>query len=368
LIKVCYTGPYSDPSGYGEATRNFIAALDNVGIKTTTQKVKQVSDNCDLGWMEQRCTELENQFDDYSIKIIHLTPDIYKDYMEEGKYHIGHLFWETDRLPRGWAEACNQMDEIWTASNEQAYMMRNSGVTVPIKAFPQPIGKKPVVPRFASDKFTFYSIFQWTPRKNPRALIQAYWEAFEGHDDVLLTIKTFGRNYSDQEKDIVRREIRGIRGRKYTAEKYPPVIISQDIFSRNEIWEYHERGDCFVLPTRGEGWCRPAAEACLSGNPVIITGCTGLSDYMGNQYLFNLPYEMTPLRWNPHIKYYEEGQKWAEVNFDELVQTMQYVYRNRIDAKKRSENAKQFVIDNFSLQCVGEMIKGRLNQIADTIS
>jgi len=200
MMKICYTGSWSDASGYGEANRNYIAALHAANIDVTTERVSQVSESTNLGWMGQLCKRLENSFDDYSVKVIHLTPDIYHLYMEQGKYHIGHLFWETDKLPKSWVAPCNRMDEIWTASEPMADVIRGSGVTVPIFAFPQPIELINQVAPTPHDNFHFYSIFQWTPRKNPAALLEAYWKAFEGNDNVTLMLKTFRLNYSRAER------------------------------------------------------------------------------------------------------------------------------------------------------------------------
>ena len=38
--------------------------------------------------------------------------------------------------------------------------------------------------------------------------------------------------------------------------------------------------DCFVLPTHGEGWCRPCMEAMAAGLPAIVTGWSGHTDFM----------------------------------------------------------------------------------------
>jgi len=52
--------------------------------------------------------------------------------MEDGKYHIGRLPWETDVLPKDWIAPCNKMSEIWTMTADQAEIIKKSGVTTPI--------------------------------------------------------------------------------------------------------------------------------------------------------------------------------------------------------------------------------------------
>jgi len=132
MIACRYLGSWRDHSGYGMANRNYIAALFVSGIDISTECVIQVPERATFGWTEELCEQLENRDVDFKIKIIHLTPDMYLKYKEPGKYHIGHLAWETSQLPKDWIEPCNSMDEIWTMAPHQEEAMRRSGVKVPI--------------------------------------------------------------------------------------------------------------------------------------------------------------------------------------------------------------------------------------------
>src|SRR3990167_6844370 len=196
-LSVKYTGAFLDHSGYGQAGRAFVASLHLAGVDVTTETAVHVKEKTHFSWEGELCYSLQNRDIPYKIKIVHLTPDMYESYIEPKKYHIARLAWETDRLPKGWDRFCNQMGEIWTSSAHMVELFKKSGVRVPMYHFPEPIdvtmGDKNYgkfgVPTHTG--YLFYSIFQWIKRKNPRALLKAYWKAFEGQDDVSLLIKTF---------------------------------------------------------------------------------------------------------------------------------------------------------------------------------
>src|SRR4051812_27781725 len=119
-MKVKYCGPAKDYSGYGEANRHDIAALMAAGLDVTTQIPMYVLEISDYGKLGKLAVEAENRYEGYEIKIIHTTPNTYKQFMEPGKYHIGRVFWETDKLPDDFAKNCELMDEIWTGSQYNA--------------------------------------------------------------------------------------------------------------------------------------------------------------------------------------------------------------------------------------------------------
>ena len=119
---ILYCSSANSPSGYGNAARQDITALYNVGVDISCQTIYQMPERISYGWQGELCINLENRNIPYKIKVTHLTPDTALNYMEKGKYHILRLFWETDKLPQGWADICNQISEIWTSSSAIKFM------------------------------------------------------------------------------------------------------------------------------------------------------------------------------------------------------------------------------------------------------
>lgn len=146
-------------------------------------------------------------------------------------------------------------------------------------------------------------------------------------------------------------------------DDYPQVFIHDEIMSQAEIYGLHMYGDCLVLPSCGEGWGRPIAEACVAGNAVIATGYGGIHDWLNGNYIYETPYEMVPVKDVPWVKYYEPGQEWAGINVDDLSHNMSHVYTFRDVLYGRTGNARDFVTSNFSFDVVGRMMGERLREI-----
>ena len=53
--------------------------------------------------------------------------------------------------------------------------------------------------------------------------------------------------------------------------------------SREALAAEYASSDAFVLPSRGEGWCLPCAEAMSSGLPLITTNHSGPKSFMSEE-------------------------------------------------------------------------------------
>lgn len=365
-MKIKYCGPALDYSGYGEANRHDIAALDSVGVDVTTELTRHCLEIADFGPLGELVQGLHNKKIDYPIKIIHTTPNIYGNYIEPGKYNIGRLFWETDKLPKEFARGASLCNEIWTGSEFNKRAIRNAGVNVPIFVIPEAI----VTPAPKSDPyivenekdFKFYSIFEWTTRKNPEALLEAYWREFENDEGVSLTLKTYVDNFDPRHRKEIGQYIKDLK-KKVKLDKYPPLYIFRQLMDRHQIYRFHNTFDCFVSAHRGEGWGIPQMEAMLMGKPVISTSCGGIHEYISDVSLL-VPCEMVPVEnVSRNAQWYCNDQYWAEIDIDYLRSQMRFLYSNQKAAKTLGKKAQKAVEDRFSLKVVGQLMKERLEKI-----
>ncbi len=367
-MNVAYLGPLKDYSGYGEANRHAVAALDAAGINVLGQLVSYSQESSDFGAIGVLVNGICERVGRYKIKILHTTPDQYAKYMEKGTYHIGHFFWETSGVPAEFAEGLNLLDEIWTGSQANHDAMRSSGVTRPIYIFPQAIETGRTwpaayeVPNF--DGFKFYSIFEWTDRKNPAGLLQAFWEEFDGRTDVGLVIKTYFRNFTLSNRRMIKNQIQILKARS-GVKAPPPVFLYLDLMDRQQIMRLHQTGDCYVSAHRGEGWGVPQVEAALAGNLVISTGYGGCHEYFTDDVdAMLLPFEMVKLRGMSHSqRWYTSEQMWAEVDHLALRAAMRVAVDNKNSTAKIAAAGQRLVVDRFNLKRVGNEMAARLNEI-----
>lgn len=367
-MNVRYCGPALDYSGYGEANRHDIAALCSADIGVTVELTKHCLEISEFGKLGELCRDLTNRQIDYQIKILHTTPNIYNQFIEPGKYHIGRVFWETDKLPPDFAAGCMMCDELWTGSDYNAQAIRNAGVDKPIYIIPEAIETdihdiEPfVVPK--NGEYRFYSIFEWTERKNPLALLEAYFREFYNTDGVALILKTYVDNFTPEKKQIIDSEIAQLK-RRVPLEKYPPVYLYRKLMNRQSIYSFHKAFDCFVSAHRGEGWGIPQMEAMLLGKPMISTNCGGVHEYLKDkENAFLVPYTPIELpQMTRNSNWYRQDQHWADVDILQLRRAMRWVYENQDESKIVGENSQRLVKEKFGIKPVGIKMRDRLRQV-----
>ena len=374
-MKVNYSGYFDALSGMGEACRNIIKALYLSGVELTTELVPNISGKINLGSAYDIASSLQGKFNDYNVKIIHITPDMIIRHLDPTKYHIFHLFWETDRLSKWWVWCLNLVDEIWTGDERQAQIFRDSGVKKYVWVCPQPIDTSIIninPMEFSENEqpvkfdFIFYSIFQWIERKDPKSLLTAYWQEFQNKENVCLILKTYIEKYTPDEIVRIKMEIEKWK-KELNFDYYPPVYLSGDSLDRKDILRFHSAGDCFVLSHRGEGWGIPLAEAMLMGKPIISTKLGGIHQYLDDELAYLVGYDMVNVFNMDWVPWYEKDQKWAQINIKEFREKMRYVFENKDKAKTIGNSAQKFVLDNFNYLAIGNKMKDRLQAIAKEI-
>lgn len=371
-MKIKYVGPAKDYSGYGECSRHDINSLLAANVGVTADIPIYTMDTADYGKVGENAVECENLPLGYRIKILHTTPNVYTTYFEADKYHIGRAFWETDKVPLAFATNLQLVDEIWTGSptNEQA--IRNAGVTKPIKIIPEAIDTsldieaiKPFLVE-AQDAYKFYSIFEWTERKNPKALLEAYWRAFADKPkaNVALLLKTYVDNFKPDKYLEIDQAIKKLKA-KLNLPYFAPVFMYRELMTRNQIYRFHKTGDVFVSAHRGEGWGIPQMEAMLMGKPIISTNYGGIHDYLTNgKTAVLIPYEMKPVENTRNKQWYTPDQKWAEADIEVLTEAIKNAYKNKDKMQKIGKAGQALVNEKFSFSAVGALMKKRLQEIS----
>jgi glycosyltransferase involved in cell wall biosynthesis len=367
MIHLRYVIP-NDPSGYGQANRTDIMALYTAGINVSVEMLKQMTESADYGIAGDVVKRLTNRDIPYTIKITHVTPDLIPQYKEDTIYHIHRLVWETNMLPKDWIAPLNSVDEIWCMTKEQENVVKKSGVTTPTYSFPQAIDVtlaqeniKPYQLFFEKD-FIFYSIFQWIARKNPQTLLQAYWKEFTGNTQVTLLIKTYGTTYLPNEFTRIKTEIQQWK-QALALPHYPKIFLVQKLLSEADMARFHITGDVYVNPSASEAWGRPVQEAMLLGNPVISPTC-GITDIMAPDHYYPVLSTEVPATQQSHIPWYTGRMHWREVTEASLRKMMRKAYEEK---KTKKHKTKQYIIDTFSFQKVGQQMKERLEQIQKKI-
>jgi len=370
ITGIRYTGPVFDSSGYGKACRGNILALHQAGVPITINPISFENSKPDLGEDGKLLKSLVENPIPYNINFIHTTPEFWSKYRQVGKINCGFTIWETTKLHSDWTPFINNsVDKVLVGCEWNREIFKDSGVTIPIGVVPHGISTK-AFDSFDSFKiagvkdtdFVFYNICQWTERKCPQALIRAYYHAFNGNKDVVLVLKTYGNDYSDQQKEGV---IRMIKSLKYNMpmSDFPKMVLIGNMLSEDEITSLHTRGDCYVSLDRGEGFGLSSFTAGAAGNPIVVTGFGGATEYAkeDNSYLVN--YMLTPVHSMPWSPWYDGTQLWAEPDVLDGANKMKYVYENQNKAKEKGMTLKNYIKENFSWEVIADKIITEIKDI-----
>jgi glycosyltransferase involved in cell wall biosynthesis len=347
MIGIKYISP-ADNSGYGVAAKAYLKGLIRSGVPITwTPLVKGRS--LGLGYEpghivpdDELLRSVCNLPINYDTVIIHAVPEYIPYFVskEPEKRWIAYSAWETNIIPAHWPKLFEPCQAILVPSNfsKEAFLRR--GVSCPIHVIPhiateQKLSTIELFPDLSPECFVFYTIAEWIPRKACNLTIQAYLKAFTAADNCMLIVKTgkYDQAYSRWLKlfQTVRRQISQMRSRY----RHPAKIkIMDQNLSKEEINALHGRGNCFVSLTRGEGWGLGAFEAAKVGNPVVITGHGGQTEYLPKNYSELVNYSLVHVKSNARWSSYEADQVWAEPEVEHAASLLRDLATNPVKAKK----------------------------------
>src|SRR5207302_8557537 len=76
---------------------------------------------------------------------------------------------------------------------------------------------------------------------------------------------------------------------------FPNIHFWQEQIPVGQLPRLYGAVEAFVLPTRGEGWCRPLMEAMAAGLPAIATAWSGLTAFHNARVGYPLKYRLVPV-------------------------------------------------------------------------
>jgi len=190
------------------------------------------------------------------------------------------FFWEETSVPIEIVDNINlNFDIVWVAASSVKRALINSGCRASVFVIPIGIDHlitadvQPLEHIHVADnqRMRFLHVSSVFERKGVDVLLAAYLEAFTEEDNVELYIKTFPNphNHVDAQLNAI------TQGDKAHAR----VIIDESPLDDAGMVELYRSAHAMVLPTRGEGFNLPAAEAMALGLPVIVTGYGAQVDF-----------------------------------------------------------------------------------------
>jgi glycosyltransferase involved in cell wall biosynthesis len=372
-MNVLFVGPYRQKDGWGLASQSYIRAIASQTPNITTRPVFLAGG--DGSNIDSDLLGYENSiYENYDIVIQKTLPHCLF-YDRRFKKNIGLFVLETNNISNSTSIASiNRMDEIWVPSHQEQKCLTKSGVTKPIKVISQPLDTSFISQHrehkldfnHVLDKaFKFYFIGEYVERKNIKDLIIAFHLAFDISQPVALVLKTNIPGMSSNESHkTIEKDIDDIKKKLNISSRYKKEILVTEKLSYQDLIGLHNSCDCLVMPSYGEAFCRPAAEALCLGKIPIVTDNTGMIDFINSENGFVVQSSKTPVivdkrTLSEDFDIYNAQEYWYKVQIYDLIDKMRAAYSLYKDNRKAFE-AKRNVglsqIEQFSYKNIGQKL------------
>lgn len=382
--QVAWHGPAYDPSGYGEVTRRMVRELSqchDVDIRlhpTLYWKGRPLELDAQTSSALGEASANELGADAPVIRVQNLPPE---HFCRTGaRYDIAMLAFETDRLPPDWPDELNRVDEVWTYSRWGADVFRASGVRRPITVVPHGVDADVYGPdgdtlvsleAQKAGRFLFGSVFEWSARKNPEALVGAYLREFHADEPVALALKTYHQFPVSQGAAFVARQVARLAETvRRTGHRPGRLILLTDLLAQADMPRFYRSLDAYVLPARGEGWGLTFSEAMATGLPTIGVGWSGNTEFMNDDNSLLLrDYRLVTVQDSDvgKRKIYV-GHRWADCDVDELRAAMRRVYEDAAFRRRIGERARRDMAGRFTWRAAAAIARRRLREINEHIT
>lgn len=369
--EVIVKGHFYEAGGYAKVNRNLAMGLSVCGVNTQIQPIS--SRHNDLNEAEIRIlSKLKAKVGSKAIRIDSIIPT-FGEISPRASYRILYTTVEASTVPEQITKVCDQYDEVWVTSDFCKDVLSKSGVKRPIYVVPPGIQTslynekaEPHVFRPALKPFVFCSVFGWSYRKGYDALLKSYIQTFNEEDPVSLLIVS-RYQYASERSGIIKTEID--KYIKQSGKKNPPHIVRcSRVIPEYEMPKIYRACNAFVLPSRGEGFGLPFAEASLCGLPCIATNHSGHTMFLKghNSVLVDIDKTEKVQRGTMHVHYWDE-QVFPSLKSQSFIDNFGGAMRDVFDfydeAKYRNSLLQKEILERYSFKGAAMVAKNRIEEI-----
>jgi hypothetical protein len=237
---------------------------------------------------------------------------------------IGFPIFELEYLHDFEIHHLKYLDKILVAS-KWAKNVINQYMDIPVGVVPLGVDTDYFFPMKINDDnrpFIFLCVGKYEKRKNQEQIIEAFGKAFSNKDDVELHFlgmnlnKQVNQMYEQRMAPIIQNCPISYKIKQHNSQFIPP----------EELHRMYCITDCFILPSRGEGWAMPLLEALACGCHCIASNVTGQTEYLTDK----ISLLVDPIGKEPALDgiYFHGQGEWYTFSTDQIVEHMRYAYNN----------------------------------------
>lgn len=309
--------------GYSNASRLIIRELDKLGVQ------------CQTSYEGQKVAILFHN--PYSILRI------------EAPYRVIYTMFESDKIPDDWIDYLTAADKVLVPSKWCRMVFGKAGINAEVL----PLGYDDTLFTYkarsnknrTNQTFVFLHYNAFNIRKGFTEVFRAFVKEFRRDEPVKMIFKTT--------LDQIPLPI--------TKQEYPNIEIITGKKNDKEMLDILYRSDCFVFPSRGEGFGIPPLEAMATGMPAIIPNASGMTEYFNKEFMYEVKVKEKCPALYARYKNQDVG-KMDVSDSDDLAKKMRYVYEHQDEAILMGERAAEYV-KKWSIKKTAEELKAIYQEV-----
>lgn len=338
-MKILFIASFKNDSvingGYFYATQSIKSILENLKLKKSIKHITY----CDFSELQ---TIPQDEYD-YCFLIanpnsIRGAGKIFNYVFSMCKKKYLHILWETQPLPMSWKWlwTTDMFDGFFTPSRFFKNLIEKE-TSKPVFYTPYyiEIPNKPINIDLKKDEEKFNILFmgQVTRRKGIEDAITSYIRVFSQFaNKSQLILKCFRLSkFEDNIEDIISKIC---YQNCQSTENLKIFVLSEDL-TKKEIMDLYNKSSILLMPSRGEGFALPPAEAMSIGLPVIYTNWSNLPEVcnpdnveFNPEKVANCPIGYTLDEAVNMIQYnYELGTRYSIPHISDIMKALFYKYK-----------------------------------------
>lgn len=291
-----------------------------------------VASACIMRELSRLGVDVKLSYRDQKVGILFHNP--YSIAQMRSDFRVIYTMFESDKIPEDWYPYLEMADLILVPSQWCADTFTRAGY----KAEVLPLGYDDLSYSFVDREnkrennktFNFLHYNAFNIRKGFPEVFKAFVEEFQPDEPVRLILKTTQTQFQ------IPAPLRGLE------QQYPNIKVISGRIPSTEMQDLMADSDCFVFPSRGEGFGMTPLEVMATGMPAIIPNAHGMTEYFDPECMYEVEVDsMCPALYSRY-KGVDVG-KMVVCSIEDLKRQMRYVYEHQAEALAKGEAASEHV-------------------------
>lgn len=288
----------------------------------------------------------DKDIDNIDLDLTYTLPKNFKSrFLKDSKVKASIFNYESSILPSVWKRDDRYLDLILPSSNYCKNIFLDAGwedrkiKVVPLGVDYDGISSAKKTEDFDDGKFNFLTVSIPHYRKHLDVLVESYYRAFRGRDDVRLILKTSLDKPKNRFECFVPKIIHDIQI-KLRYGSYPCLTLVNENYEN--IGSIYKAADCLVSTSGSEGFGLTMLEAMCANTLVASTCVTGHKDFISEDNSIIIPSESIEATAKHQYWRVSKGAKIFRPQKDYLVDIFKDIYNNKDKLlSERAENMEK---------------------------